>query len=278
MADLTARPDHWTDALPESWKSAINTSPLMNALGRALSRPAPNIERASLDIFGRPEDRAEADRQWLLQQARGPSFLERMNPVAQDAVNKLGLYANFIGPAAKLPPPAPKPAGIRAYHGSPNDFDHFQVPAFFSEHEGTALFYKNQGGSGSNGVGSTEYRRAARAVDTFGSRSAAIDALKYDQPHIANYIRNGGNIGHMYEVAIPHPTGSYIAQLDNHGPTLAAARKDGHKVIEMFDGPNGGRELVVFDPTVIEILRKYGLLPPVAAGTAAALNQEQPQQ
>ena len=32
-----------------------------------------------------------------------------------------------------------------------------------------------------------------------------------------------------------------------------------------------------FDDKLIEILRKYGLLPPVAAGTAAALNQQEPQ-
>lgn len=39
---------------------------------------------------------------------------------------------------------------------------------------------------------------------------------------------------------------------------------------------HGTRNYVVFDDKLIEILRKYGLLPPVAAGTAAALNQQEP--
>ncbi len=38
----------------------------------------------------------------------------------------------------------------------------------------------------------------------------------------------------------------------------------------------GSRNFVVFDDKLIEILRKYGLLPPVAAGTAAAINQQEP--
>ena len=33
----------------------------------------------------------------------------------------------------------------------------------------------------------------------------------------------------------------------------------------------GSSNYVVFDPSLIEILRKYGILPPLAAGGAAAL-------
>lgn len=279
MADAYSRPDSWLDYLPDNWQHSINTSPILNALGRALNRRPADIEGASNKIFGQPGDREAQDRNWLLQQARGPSALERMNPVAQDGVNKLGLLANFIGPGAKLPTAAPKPAGIRAYHGSPHDFDQFQTPAFFSEHEGTALFYKKQGGSGALGpVGSHLYRSAARAVDAYGSREAAASALKYSMPDVAKYLENGGSVGRMYEVRIPEPTGSYVAQRDNHAPTIEKARKDGHNVFELFDGTrSANRELVVLDPSLITILRKYGLLPPVAAGTAAALNQQEPQ-
>ena len=38
----------------------------------------------------------------------------------------------------------------------------------------------------------------------------------------------------------------------------------------------GSRNYAVWDDKLIEILRKYGLLPPVAAGTAAAINQQEP--
>lgn len=34
------RQDRWTDILPESWQSAINTSPTINALARYLNRPS----------------------------------------------------------------------------------------------------------------------------------------------------------------------------------------------------------------------------------------------
>lgn len=38
MADLTSRPDSWLDYLPDNWQHSINTSPILNALGRALNR------------------------------------------------------------------------------------------------------------------------------------------------------------------------------------------------------------------------------------------------
>lgn len=419
MADLTARPDHWTDALPESWKGAINANPLLNALGRALNRPAPNLEKASLNIFGRPEDRAEADRQWLLQQARGPSFLERMNPVAQDAVNKLGLYANFVGPGVKLPPVAPKPTGIRVYHGSPHDFNAERLVRFpdgrteyvvgtpdrlpdvptgaqvvkdfplgrvrmdkigtgegaqayghgfyGAESEGVAKSYRDglsrgtvQAGNrsipvaGTAGPGSIAYQRqygnmnlAERMLadhngnfdrsirdlmelasikrknpkDTFITETpeayeAAAEQLKA--------MRSGEwappSKGRMYEVRINADPEQFldwdkpisgqsepvrraieaygfdpaktIGQTmhgempfsDLRSPQLAdQLKRDGIPGIKYLDqgsrlAGEGSRNYVVFDDKLIEILRKYGLLPPVAAGTAAALNQEQPQQ
>ena len=276
MADLYSRPDSWLDYLPAEWQSTINRSPIINALSAYINRRPADIEGASKRIFSQPGDREIDDRAWLLQQAQPQ---RRLNPLAAEMLDKGGLLANFLGPGAKLPAMAPKPTGIRAYHGSPHDFDQFQTPAFFSEHEGTALFYKKQGGSGALGpVGSHLYRIAARAVDAYGSREAAASALKSSMPDVAKYLENGGSVGRMYEVRIPEPTGSYVAQRDNHAPTIEKARKDGHNVFELFDGTrSANRELVVLDPSLITILRKYGLLPPVAAGTAAALNQQEPQ-
>ncbi len=156
MSDLYARPDHWTDALPQSWQQSINTNPLLNALGRALNRQPIDLERAARDTYGTPEQQAEADRQWLIQKAQGPSWLER-NPTAADGVNKLGMLANFLGPGVKLPAAAPKPTGIRAYHGSPHDFDRFDISKigtgegaqaygpglYFAEREGVAKSYRD---------------------------------------------------------------------------------------------------------------------------------------
>lgn len=38
MAELTARRDSLLDYLPGNWQQAINTNPLLNALGRAMNR------------------------------------------------------------------------------------------------------------------------------------------------------------------------------------------------------------------------------------------------
>ena len=117
MADLTARPDHWTDSLPGNWQQAINTNGILNALGRALSRQAPDMTRGiEHDQYG-----SVSDRNWLLQQAAGGP--PKMNPLAAEMLDKGGLLANFLGPGVKLPAAAPKPTGIRAYHGSPHDFN-----------------------------------------------------------------------------------------------------------------------------------------------------------
>ncbi|MBK8161545.1 MAG: hypothetical protein IPK59_23310 [Rhodospirillaceae bacterium] len=65
--------------------------------------------------------------------------------------------------------------------------------------------------------------------------------------------------------------------------TVQALRDAGIPGIKYLDQQSrvsgqGSRNYVVFDDKLIEILRKYGLLPPVAAGTAAALNQQEPAQ
>lgn len=83
--------------LPVSWQHSLNTSPVVNALTRMLNRPAPDLAR------GIPHDEHGnvSDRNWLLQQAQGPSWFERQNPVVQEGVDKALTLAMFLGPAAK---------------------------------------------------------------------------------------------------------------------------------------------------------------------------------
>lgn len=105
MADLTSRRDHWTDALPQSWQQSINTSPLLNALGRALQRPSPDLTRGiDYDQHG-----SVSDRNWLLEQAAGGP--PKLNPLAADMIDKGNLLAMFLGPGAKI---ANRPALARA--------------------------------------------------------------------------------------------------------------------------------------------------------------------
>ncbi len=67
MAELTARRDSLLDYLPGDWQQAVNTSPVVNALAKMFNKPAPNLERGiEYDQYGNV-----ADRNWLLEQARG---------------------------------------------------------------------------------------------------------------------------------------------------------------------------------------------------------------
>lgn len=374
MADLTARQDHWTDYLPQSWQHNINTSPMLNALGRALNRRGPDLERAALDTYGTPDQQAEADRQWLLQKAQGPSWLER-NPSAADGLNKLGMLANFVGPGVKLPAAAPKPTGIRAYHGSPHDFDRFDISKIGTG-EGAQAYGRGLYFAESEGVARTYRDNLAEMHDTGrpgssmahillrqngGNREAAIqDAIAGQTSFRPGFIKKGDPVGvlrfreaeellrsewqppkgRMYEVRIDadpeqfldwdkplsqqpaaarqalqpmvdnitktanqdalkifgkltpldrnaSPTDLNLKQIQSAGydpadvaQRLREAGIPGIKYLDQMSrsAGQGSRNYVVFDDKLIEILRKYGLLPPVAAGTAAALNQEQPQQ
>lgn len=95
MSELTARRESWFDYLPGNWQQAVNTSPVLNALGRAFNRPSPNLERGiEYDQHGNV-----SDRNWLLEQARGGP--PKLNPLAAEMLDKGGTLAMFLGPAAK---------------------------------------------------------------------------------------------------------------------------------------------------------------------------------
>ena len=95
MSELTARRESWFDYLPGNWQQAVNTSPVLNALGRAFNKPSPNLERGiDYDQYG-----SVSDRNWLLQQAAGGP--PKLNPLAAEMLDKGGTLAMFLGPAAK---------------------------------------------------------------------------------------------------------------------------------------------------------------------------------
>lgn len=105
MADLTSRRDHWTDYLPGNVQQSINTNPLLNALGRALQRPAPDLTRG----IDHDQHGNVSDRNWLLEQAAGGP--PKLNPLAAEMLDKGNLLAMFLGPGAKI---ANRPALVRA--------------------------------------------------------------------------------------------------------------------------------------------------------------------
>ena len=81
-------------------------------------------------------------------------------PMAYD-IGREGAQGNYAGAGLKLAmamAPMPKPKGIRAFHGSPHDFDHFSMDRigtgegaqayghglYFAENEGVARDYRNR--------------------------------------------------------------------------------------------------------------------------------------
>lgn len=348
MADLTSRQPSWADYLPAEWQSAINMSPLINALSGYINRRPADIEGASNRIFAQPGDREAQDRNWLLQQARGPSALERMNPVAQDGVNKLGILANFFGPGAKLPAMAPKPTGIRAYHGSPHDFDRFDISKigtgegaqaygrglYFAENEGVARSYRDALSDNVDKIAArARFHRILNEIDQAQRTDPSSHRVKLraDVEAAMARLEEIPPAGRMYEVNIKADPDQFLdwdKPLAEQGPkvreviqkmapsdldyflqrgknlpgggegrdflyalrskllkgtdeAVAAIHEAGIPGIKYLDqqsrvAGHGSRNYVVFDDKLIEILRKYGLLPPVAAGTAAAFNQQEP--
>ena len=163
--------------------------------------------------------------------------------MGSEPMKRLMDLANFIGPGPKMPmramaPEGPK--GIRAYHGSPHDFDRFDISRigtgegaqaygrghYFAESEKTARYYrdtltqnfKGDGTKTSHWLGyamGQSGQDAPRALEILRNRVAAYDAGKRpfgvadkDAAYRADLeaaIKEGEkglNSGRMYEVNI----------------------------------------------------------------------------
>lgn len=106
----------WEELFRGSDVTAINSNPLVQALQRYINRAPTGISETTRlsPIDYRPR-------------APEPSALDKLPPTVQEGIGGLGLLANFLAPGVRLPAVAPKPQGIRAYHGSPHDFDRFDM-------------------------------------------------------------------------------------------------------------------------------------------------------
>ena len=140
----------WEELFRGSDVTAINSNPLVQALQRYTNRAPSGIGEVTRvsPIDGRPVPPE-------------PSAMDKLPPTVQEGIGGLSLLANFLAPGAKLPPLAPKPQGIRAYHGSPHDFDRFDMSKigtgegaqayghglYFAEAEGTAKAYRDKLGA-----------------------------------------------------------------------------------------------------------------------------------
>jgi hypothetical protein len=251
------------------------------------------------------------------------------------AVGSLGIFGGNPGKYGKGP--------IKAYHGSPHDFDKFSLDRigtgegaqayghglYFAENEDVAKGYRDTLAR----TKGTPQERARAQLDNFrGDRQKAIDWFEHNlaaergkvypdtdwlaqNDEVLAYLKRGEiapQAGRMYEVAIhadPERFLDWDKPLIDQGANLQAAlaklgvtgesalrgntgkdiapnypestanlREAGIPGIKYLDAGSrssgdGSRNYVVFDDNVIEILRKYGLVPtgvgaPALAGSA----------
>lgn len=113
---IGTREDRWTDILPQSWQSTINTTPVVNALQRYMQRPS--FEQGTKDwqdnIPGNsPIDRIADGRSSLAREYPKP-----MSPFATEALDKAGFLANFLGPGGVTPAACTKSASTPTLRSS----------------------------------------------------------------------------------------------------------------------------------------------------------------
>jgi hypothetical protein len=244
---------------------------------------------------------------------------------------------------------APKPQGIRAYHGSPADFDRFDSRfintgekaqayghgLYFAESEGVANNYRMALGKRQDvkygGVTPSdnatvilkrnEYDVERALADLAEARKTAegwrdtrmMQTIDRDMAELQGLRGKPVELpGRMYEVSInadperfldwdlqhneqsafvndalakaraqgrfPQAPRRYIPRTPEETAALREAGIPGIRYKDaMSRGADGGTSnYVVFDDSLIQILRKYGLLPPAAAAGASMLEQQEP--
>lgn len=263
---------------------------------------------------------------------------------------RAGAEGNMLGAGLNLAMagvPGPAKKGIRAFHGSPHDFDKFSLDKigtgegaqayghglYFAENEGVARDYRRKLGDYKVNaeqilrkyVGEAELSpEDIASVQQLGSgdglekhlawRVPATRGLTPDQRQAILDEYKTREAGRMYEVSInadpeqfldwdaplsqqPEPirqlgsaqknrplvdtdTGRDIYNKNTQGLSsdtaserLKAAGIPGIKYLDQGsrNAGDGTRNYVVFDDKLIEILKKYGLLGPIATGMAASM-------
>ena len=117
--------------------------------------------------------------------------------------------ANFIAPNVRLPRVQ---SPIKAYHGSPHDFDEFKTPAFFSRNEGIARQYRRDGGGQDNLNGLGGYNTpegwylAHGALDRAGqNKTKAIEALEQEIKEFSTPLPHHYQGRSLVDIALGRP-------------------------------------------------------------------------
>jgi len=295
------RKETWYEhLLPQRATDAINQSPLVGALSKYLNSPTPDLTLPSQRDSQVPVPRA-------------PSWFDD-KPIAADALDKAGFLANFFAPSVRLPgrpqiARAPEGSGggydrsvapridpeqwdsltaaIPKNGRRVGDYDLIANPRFDrvtydlvpagkpvwdgeNLHNGLGQFQVKPGQNG--GVEVTN-ARVADHLQRQGLGSSVYDMIARDFPQ-TKLVPSPWN--QLSDNAV-----AFWAKRDRDA--LLKTRELAQTGYEPNLYPN--REIptyapkpqgVIPDDKLIEILRKYGLLPPVAAGAASLAQQQEP--
>lgn len=216
-----------------------------------------------------------------------------------------GLGATLIGaiPGAGDVVSAGAKKGIRAFHGSPHDFDRFDTSKigtgegaqsygrglYFAENEDVARSYRDKlAGERSTANNPIKSAIGKELLDSAGGdpvkarklldREFSVDldpsvARNPVYQQAAQFLDNS-NSGHMYEVNIDARPDQFVEWDENEladPESIERLKREGAVGIRYQDAGSRGREggtsnYVVFDDSIIQIVRKYGVAGALAAG------------
>lgn len=242
---------------------------------------------------------AKASAPWYSSEGLAASKPNALGAAMSAVPSELMFLANFLGPKARIPNP------IKAYHGSPHDFDRFDLSKigtgegaqayghglYFAENENVAQTYK--------GAGPKQQWSALDPPKVDGKMyEVAIHAtpdqfLDWDKPlsqqseavRKAYQQARGWSDADMEKALAGDFAGRSGMSLYND---VGLSRRGGDMQVSATEGlrdaglsgvryldqgsrgsGHGAYNYSVFDPALIEILRKYGLAGSIGAGTVA---------
>lgn len=251
---MTGRGSWHEELLPKAWSDSIAANPVYNALANYVSRPMPDLAAANRELLGgsSPIERIAKGQTTLADEYPEPNGLAKwLNQ--SDAHRNLGtgleVLANVIGKAnVKLP------SGVKATHVSPHSFDRFDAARI-----GSGIGVQTEG----RGLYFTDSKRLIDAYAEDMSTPVRYDVrINVDRDRMPDWDR------------LPASTQKRLSSPEG----VADAVKAGIPGVQMKNagrGYEGTSNYVIFDDSIIEILRKYGLWPHAVLGAASLQNQAQ---
>jgi hypothetical protein len=198
----------------------------------------------------------------------------------QNAANAVAFLANFLtGKPVRIPNP------IKAYHGSPHDFDKFDMSKsrtsltpsgeiHFHDSPDVAEGFRAMSGWGDKPLAGK--RGAVFETNLHAPRDELLnlDAALSDQgPAIQEAVRRIVGSGATLDEAMANASGAGLMkfiQREKAADPAVVLRGEGVHGFQYSDPHNSANAYGIWSPEIIEILRKYGLVGSAGVGASLA--------